>query len=329
MAMRTKHSIFSILWWQATFAVLVALATAAGCNRQPAGSASTPQPIGNTAQRVATPDANPKDITTPGGATMVFIPPGEFLMGSPQNIDTAPVHKVSVGGFYMDKHEVTQELYEKLTDKNPSRRKGPKNPVERVRWREAVAFCNARSIADKLHPCYDLKTWGCDFSADGYRLPTEAEWEYACRGGAAAAYYFGDDPAQLKTHAWFKGNALGQPHTVGQLHANPLGLCDMLGNVWEWCNDWYQVDYYGQSPAADPRGPAQGEKKVLRGGAFSSTADNCTAAARNCDDAGFTDACVASDDCGFRCVKKARDYELGKHADRASTDFTDVRGFAE
>ena len=225
-------------------------------------------------------------------------------MGDASGDDTAPAHKVSVGAFYMDKFEVTQELYKKISGKNPSRHPGEKNPVERVRWREAIAFCNSRSEADHLHPCYDVPTGRCDFSADGYRLPTEAEWECACRGGTTHLYYFGDDARSLKSHAWFKDNSDRSTHAVGQLRANPLGFYDMAGNVWEWCNDWYQVDYYEKSPADNPRGPDQGEKKSLRGGGFTSKADNCASAARNCDDPGFADACVASDDFGFRCVRR-------------------------
>jgi formylglycine-generating enzyme required for sulfatase activity len=178
--------------------------------------------------------------------------------------------------------------------------------VERVRWREAAQFCNLRSAAEGLKPCYDPKTWACDFTADGYRLPTEAEWEYACRGGSTTTYFFGDDAADLKGYAWFKGSADRATHLVGQLRPNPLGLFDMAGNVAEWCNDWYGRDYYGQSPAADPTGPAEGEKKIVRGGGFKAAADDCTSAARNSDEPGFSDACVASDDYGFRCVRRAR-----------------------
>ncbi len=264
-----------------------------GCSQQSAGPAGTSATAGNTFQE-----------TAPGGVPMVCIPAGEFVMGDAAGDDTAPAHKVTVAAFYMDKYLVTQEVYQKITGKSPSRHEGPRNPVERVRWREAVAFCNARSQADGLKPCYDAATGKCDFSANGYRLPTETEWEYACRGGTTQTYYFGDDPRGLGAHAWFKENADRTTHPVGQWPANPFGLFDMSGDVWQWCNDWYQVDYYAHSPADNPRGPEQGEKKVLRGGGFKNKAEECTSAARNCDEPGFADAWIATDDCGFRCVRK-------------------------
>ncbi len=236
---------------------------------------------------------------------MVLIPGGEFLMGSEAEIDVRPVHRVSVSSFYMDKYEVTQEAYREIMGKSPSREAGKTNPVERVRWSDATKFCNARSVREGLRPCYDLKTRVCDFDADGYRLPTEAEWEYACRARTQGDYYFGSDTRSLQAHAWFKGNAGRRPHPVGQKRPNPFGLHDMSGNVWEWCNDWYQVDFYEGKPAADPQGPATGRKKVLRGGSWSHSADSCTSWTRYCDDPGFSDTCVASDDYGFRCVRKA------------------------
>ena len=283
-------------------ALLLVTVAPVGCKprSEPGGSAASQglpsqQPAGDLA----------REITTPEGIEMVLVPGGEFMMGNPGNVDSRPVHKVTLGAFYMDRHEVTQEFYERVMGHNPSRRKGAKNPVERVRWSDAIKFCNARSEGEGLRPCYDLKARTCDFAAGGYRLPTEAEWEYACRAGSQRDYHFDGGAAALDAHAWFKGNARRKHRPVGGKPPNRFGLHDMAGNVREWCNDWYQVDYYAKSPAADPRGPGAGEKTVLRGGAFSATAESCTKWARYCDDPGFTDACVASDDYGFRCVKSA------------------------
>jgi formylglycine-generating enzyme required for sulfatase activity len=235
-----------------------------------------------------------------------LIPGGEFIMGSEAQRDASPPHAVTVSPFYMDRYEITQGAYERVIGKNPSRRKGERNPVERVRWTDALKFCNARSIEEGLAPCYDLETWTCDFSAEGYRLPTEAEWEYACRAGTAGDYYFDGTAEQLDTHAWFRDNARRKHHPVGHKQPNAFGLYDMAGNVREWCNDWYAVDAYSEADATDPRGPATGEKTVLRGGAFSASAESCTSWTRYCDEPGFTDACVASDDYGFRCVRRVK-----------------------
>ena len=239
------------------------------------------------------------------GMSMVTIPGGEFMMGSNDGgIDTKPAHQVKVDGFLMDQSEVTQEIYEKITGTNPSRRKYPKNPVEQVTWTAAVKFCNARSSKEGLKPCYDTNTWTCDFFANGYRLPTEAEWEYACRSGSTSQFYYGENPDELRSFAWFEGNSDSKPHPAGQRKPNPWGLYDMAGNVWEWCNDFYGTKYYRESPASNPRGPNRGEKRVLRGGAWSSSAANCTSWVRNCDEAGLTDVCLTMDSNGFRCVRK-------------------------
>ncbi len=248
--------------------------------------------------------AGPQVLKTACGMDMVSIPPGQFIMGSNDGpIDAKPAHQVKVDGFFMDQYEVTQEVYQGVTGTNPSRRKHPKNPVEQVTWSAAARFCNVRSLREGLKPCYDTNRWTCDFSANGYRLPTEAEWEYACRSGSTTAFYFGDSPEELKSFAWFEGNAQSKPHPAAQRKPNAWGLYDMAGNVWEWCNDFYGAKYYRESPQDNPRGPAQGEKRVLRGGAWSSSAANCASWVRNCDEAGLTDVCLTMDSNGFRCVR--------------------------
>jgi len=249
----------------------------------------------------------PPLVTTPSGVTMVSIPGGWFEMGSAAEGETdAPVHRVYVSPFDMDIYEVTQEHFEKLMGRNPSRWKDPKGPVEQIRWREAAQYCNARSRLEGLQPCYDTTTWRCDESRTGYRLPTEAEWEYACRAGTRTEYFFGDSPRQLGQFAWFKENCTRSPQRVGSKQPNPWGLYDMYGNVWEWCNDCYKEDYYRESPEKDPRGPDTSLTCVLRGGCWNSRAAMCRAAYRNDENPGFTDACFGRDvsgQVGFRCVK--------------------------
>jgi formylglycine-generating enzyme required for sulfatase activity len=272
-----------------TLAALLSVVILTGCN-----SSTEPPPTAASAV-----------VKTKCGSDMVAIPAGQFTMGAKDGpIDSRSEHAVKVDGFLMDRHEITQEIYESLTGKNPSRRKNPKNPVEQITWTGAARFCNARSLQDGLTPCYDTDTWECDLSATGYRLPTEAEWEYACRAGSETQYYNGDNPQELKSIAWFKDNSEGQPHPIGRRKPNAWNLFDMTGNVWEWCNDYYGVMYYRDSPANNPRGPQEGEKRVLRGGAWSATAANCASWVRNCDEMGMTDVCLHGDSYGFRCVRK-------------------------
>jgi formylglycine-generating enzyme required for sulfatase activity len=269
----------------ATFVAAMALA---GCEQPPGNS----QPGGVQV------------VKTRCGMDMVSIQAGQFTMGVDEGaIDAKPAHSVKLDSFLMDQNEITQEIYQKVTGNNPSRRKHPQNPVEQVTWTAAVRFCNARSSQEGLTPCYNTNTWECDFSATGYRLPTEAEWEYASRAGSRTGYYFGDNGEELKSFAWFEGNSQASPHPVGQRKPNVWGLYDMAGNVWEWCNDFYGAKYYRESPGENPRGPNLGEKRVLRGGAWSSSADNCTSWVRNCDEAGLTDVCLTMDSNGFRCVR--------------------------
>lgn len=244
-------------------------------------------------------------IKTSIGKEMVKIPGGWFEMGSKKgNANESPVHKVWVDDFLIDIHEVTQEEYEKLMNINPSHFKGPKNPVEQVSWADAVLYCNARSRAENLKPCYDEETGKCDFSANGYRLPTEAEWEYACRAGTKTEYFFGRDPIQLKDYAWYIDNSFNKTHPVAEKKPNPWGIYDMYGNVAEWCNDIYSENYYTVSPDKNPQGPAKGKKYVLRGGSWNTNAESIRSSFRVGEDPGFQDACFARDDIGFRCVRK-------------------------
>jgi formylglycine-generating enzyme required for sulfatase activity len=237
---------------------------------------------------------------------MVLVPAGSFEMGSRRGKeDETFVHRVTVDSFLLDKYEVTQAEYEKHDLPNPSHFKGPTLPVEQITWAQAATYCNARSRADGLRPCYNEATVECDFTADGYRLPTEAEWEYACRAGTETDYSFGADPGKLRDHAWFADNSANKTHPVGQKKPNAWGLFDMHGNVAEWCNDPYDKGYYPTSPPANPRGPADGKEYVLRGGAWKSGADTLRSSYRLGENPGFSDACLARDAIGFRCARKA------------------------
>ena len=248
----------------------------------------------------------PETISTPLGVEMVLVPAGEFLMGDDRgDDDEKPAHRVRVSAFYMDTSEVTQASYGQLMGKNPAKFKRPDKPVERVGWHAAVRYSNARSLREGLTPCYDAQTLQCDFAADGYRLPTEAEWEYACRAGATTRYWFGNDPGKLAAHGWFKGNAAGTTNPVKRKKPNPWGLYDMHGNVAEWCNDFYGEGYGSQSEGEDPRGPTSGEERVLRGGSWKSTAEGCRSSARNSEAPGFADVCFGYEAYGFRCVRRA------------------------
>lgn len=269
-----------------------------------AGAATAPTPTPAPAAASNPSNAAPPPLPpAPAVADLIRIPGGTFLMGDKEEID-APVHEVTVGPFLMDRFLVTQAEYEKAMGENPSRWKAERNPVEQVRWSDAVRYCNRRSELEGLQPCYDLKTWSCNFDATGYRLPTEAEWEFACRGGTTTAYFFGDTPAKLGNYAWYDKNSGGRPHPVGGKQPNPLGLQDMCGNVWQWCNDFYKVDYYPGSPKENPRGPDTGENKVVRGGAWRFSAENCRSGYRYNESPGYADVCFGYDIYGFRCVRK-------------------------
>lgn len=229
-------------------------------------------------------------VDIPGLLEMVELPGGTFRMGSPQDDEQAysdeqPQHLVTVSGFAMSRCTVTRQLYRAVMGAGPrqwEREAGDAQlPANYLNWLDAVEFCNQLSIRQGYTPCYrrtgDTVHW--DQEADGYRLPTEAEWEYAARAGTTTRWVCGDEPSDLAAYAWFGEGLDGQPHPVGTKRANPWGLYDMAGNVWEWCWDWYGA--YVAAVTPDPVGPPTGAWRVLRGGAFWRVARFVRSARRN------------------------------------------------
>ena len=221
------------------------------------------------------------------GSGFVPIPAGEFLMGSTKgNGDEQPVHRVRISqGFEMSKFEVTQAQWETVMEgkpqaharpgkgsvapaeavknSNPSHFKGSTLPVENISWEEAQQFLRLLNAQDRRYV---------------YRLPTEAEWEYACRAGSTGEY-----AGSLDEMAWYKTNSGGRTQPVGRKQPNAWGLYDMHGNVLEWVQDWYAQEYYKISPATDPQGPASASYRVYRGGSWYSSAADCRSAFRSFD----------------------------------------------
>ena len=191
--------------------------------------------------------------------------------------------------FYLGKYEVTQEQWEAVMGSNPSNFKGPKNPVETGQLGRLPGSSSRSSMRRQAG------------KAGKFVLPTEAQWEYACRAGSTTRYCFGDDEDRLGEYAWYDENSGGKTHPVGEKKPNAWGLYDMHGNVWEWCADWYDGGYYAKSPADDPTGPATGSDRVIRGGGWDGPAGNCRSAYRR------QPARPGLDDLGFRVSRVPAD----------------------
>jgi formylglycine-generating enzyme required for sulfatase activity len=216
------------------------------------------------------------------GMKFRLIQPGSFTMGSDRGLgNETPVHKVTLTkGFYIGVYEVTQEQWQKVMGSNPSNFKKRRNPVNNVSWDDAQEF--ARRLSRKENATY--------------RLPTEAEWEYACRAGTTTEYYWGDKFDGRC--AWNKRNSGGKAHPVGLTRPNAWGLCDMSGNVGEWCEDWQMFGYVSDRERVDPAGDIVGRGRVVRGGDWHWEPNNCRSAFRSWESPSGSGANV-----GFRLVR--------------------------
>jgi sulfatase modifying factor 1 len=210
--------------------------------------------------------------TIPEKPETVLVLGGTFSMGSNDGItDEKPVHRVTVSSFSIGKYEVTVSQYRAFCTETGRQMPGSpswgwrdNHPIVNVSWHDCVAYCN----------------WLGEKYGGDWRLPTEAEWEYAARGGNKSQGYKYAGSHDLESVAWFEDNSGGQINSIGRKRPNELGLYDMSGNVWEWCRDWYDVGYYNNSPSSNPRGPSTGSRRVLRGGSWSNSAEDCRVALR-------------------------------------------------
>jgi formylglycine-generating enzyme required for sulfatase activity len=244
--------------------------------------------------------SSPTGTPSPPCPGMVLIKAGTFNMGSAGGgEDEAPVHSVSLTcDFWMDATEVTQSDYQSVMGSNPSFFSGGDKPAEQISWFNAIRYCNARSKRDGKDIVYDTSTWEADFTKNGYRLPTEAEWEYACRAGTTTDFYWGN--GTIDEYAWYSGNSDSMTHPVAQKMANAFGLYDMCGNVWEWCNDW--LGYYTGDSETDPKGDNYGLYRIVRGGCWVNVALVLRSAGRSANHPEYTGQASV----GFRVVFPAR-----------------------
>ena len=251
--------------------VLLAMAATA-CNKapKPAGPGKAPQKSGAGGKTKGAPQELAVDMGGGVKMEMVLVPAGEFTMGDDKlGADwVKPVHRVKITKpFWLGKYEVTQEQWEAVMGDNPGYLKVPECPVTQVSWDDCQMF-------------FDILNAETGGQGDKFVLPTDAQWEYACRAGSASKFCFGDDEDQLGEYAWYDKNSGNKPHPVGQKKPNAFGLYDMHGNASEWCADWFGSDYYAFSPTDDPKGPATGSRRVFRGASWGNQAFLCRSAVR-------------------------------------------------
>ena len=202
---------------------------------------------------------------------MVYVQGGTFMMGATaeQGSDAwdseKPAHQVTLSSFSIGRYEVTQEEWQTVMGSNPSEFKGSRKPVEQVSWNDCKSFIS------KLN----------SITGKNFRLPTEAEWEFASRGGIKSQGYKYSGSNNLNSVAWYNDNSGNTTHDVGQKSPNELGIYDMSGNVWEWCQDWYDINYYSSSPQTNPTGPSSGSRRVVRGGSWNFIARSCRVSGRD------------------------------------------------
>jgi len=250
---------------------------------------------------------------------MVFVKGGAFNMGSnDRSSSEKPVHSVTLSDFYIGKYEVTQKEWQIVMGNNPSKFNGDNLPVEQISWFDAIEFCNKRSVQEGLQPCYtidkrsndidfevstDQKKWivSFDYLKNGYRLLTEAEWEFAARGGNKTKGYKYSGSNDIGSVAWYRNNSGSKTHSAGGKKANELGIYDMSGNVWEWCWDWYGE--YSSSSQNNPRGLSSSSNRVRRGGSWFAPPYNRI---ERIADRGCTDPGYGHYDHGFRLARSSK-----------------------
>ncbi|QUW01058.1 formylglycine-generating enzyme family protein [Chloracidobacterium sp. MS 40/45] len=257
-----------------------------GCDREATPAAgSTPGTAVRVKSKAQPLDLNnlPKTMAGVAGIELVLIPAGEFTMGEAGGEpDEQPAHRVTISQpFYLGKYEVTQAQWKQIMGNNPSKFVGDDLPVDSVSWKDVQTFLQRLNDADD--PFF-------------YRLPTEAEWEYACRAGGSGKYAGNPDAT-----AWYFDNAGGRTHPVGRKEPNAFGLYDMHGNVREWCQDWYDDLYYKKTPGEDPTGPTNGTWRAIRGGSYFANAAACRSAVRY-----KLDPELKLDSVGFRVAASVR-----------------------